>query len=98
MSDVEPIGSGRLAGHAEAFCAVYCQRPDGSCPLGPRRDDCPLWRFVRADLPIHVSVHLPSAVARVCPTLDPEQREAVKKAIEVSRSAFDPEDGYDWPS
>jgi hypothetical protein len=41
----------RIKGSAQAYCLDHCRNPDGSCPLGLRAKDCPLWQFVEADLP-----------------------------------------------
>ncbi|UCF41113.1 MAG: hypothetical protein JSW43_01910 [Gemmatimonadota bacterium] len=42
-----------LAGAAQEFCLRNCRLPDARCPLlrfDMRREDCPLWRFVTANL------------------------------------------------
>lgn len=49
-----PKRTSRVAGSAQYFCDNHCKNPDGSCPLVEvhlRREDCPLWRFIHADLP-----------------------------------------------
>lgn len=43
-----------LAGAAQEFCLQHCRLPDDRCPLlraDMRREDCPLWRFITANLP-----------------------------------------------
>ena len=53
-----PRRTKRVAGSADAFCAAACRLADGRCPLtesSERAGNCPLWRFVDADLP--TSVH-----------------------------------------
>ncbi len=46
-----PKSTSRVKGAAQAFCLDECRNQDGSCPLGVRPKDCPLWQFVDADLP-----------------------------------------------
>jgi len=49
-----PKKTRRITGAAQGFCTDRCRTRDGHCPLlevGERRDVCPLWRFVDADLP-----------------------------------------------
>ena len=46
-----PKSSKRLTASVEGFCVGDCRTLDGSCPLHIEREDCPLWRFVRADVP-----------------------------------------------
>jgi hypothetical protein len=43
-----------LVGSAQTFCLGDCRLADGQCHLamaGMAREDCPLWRYVSADLP-----------------------------------------------
>ncbi len=49
-----PKSTKRVKGSAQAFCLDHCRTADGSCPLGLRPKDCPLWQFVEADLPTGV--------------------------------------------
>ena len=54
-----PRSTRHVTGAAQRFCLDDCRLPDGRCPLmdsGLRREDCPLWRFVDADLPTNHSV------------------------------------------
>ncbi len=49
-----PKRTGRINGTAQSYCVHRCQLSDGTCPLtraGLAQADCPLWGFVRADLP-----------------------------------------------
>ncbi len=39
-----------IQGAAQQFCLEDCQTADGLCPLVMQTDDCPLWRFVDANL------------------------------------------------
>ncbi|NNG17079.1 MAG: hypothetical protein HKM89_11425 [Gemmatimonadales bacterium] len=48
-----PKSSKRLTSSVEGFCVGDCRTADGSCPLHVERDDCPLWRFVEADVSTH---------------------------------------------
>jgi hypothetical protein len=51
--------TGGLAGAAQRFCLEQCRLPDGRCPLlraDLRREDCPLWRLVNANLPSDTDV------------------------------------------
>jgi hypothetical protein len=51
--------TGQLAGAAQKFCLENCRLPDERCPLlrsDMRREDCPLWRFVTANLPNNLPV------------------------------------------
>jgi hypothetical protein len=51
--------TGGLAGVAQRFCLERCRLPDGRCPLlraDLRREDCPLWRLITADLPTDAAV------------------------------------------
>ncbi len=55
-----PRSTRHVAGPAQDFCLHDCRLADGRCPLqagGLRREDCPLWRFVEADLPTNLSVN-----------------------------------------
>lgn len=48
-----PKRTARMSGSAQHFCDHHCKNADGSCPLVDvhlKREDCPLWRFVEADL------------------------------------------------
>ncbi len=46
-----PRSSKHIARSAEDFCTGDCRLEDGRCPMHVAREDCPLWRFVKADLP-----------------------------------------------
>ena len=49
-----PKRTARVSPSASYFCENECKRPDGTCPLVEvhlKREDCPLWRFIHADLP-----------------------------------------------
>ena len=49
-----PKRTARVSGVAQHFCDHNCKNADGSCPLVEvhlRQEDCPLWRFINADLP-----------------------------------------------
>ena len=49
-----PKRTARVSGTAQHFCDHYCKNHDGSCPLVKvelQREECPLWRFINADLP-----------------------------------------------
>jgi hypothetical protein len=48
-----PANTRSLAGSAQTFCLGDCRLSDGQCHLamaGMARKDCPLWRYVNADL------------------------------------------------
>jgi hypothetical protein len=52
--------SRHLAGAAQEFCLRHCRLPDERCPLlrsDMRREDCPLWRFVTANMPTDLPVN-----------------------------------------
>lgn len=51
-----PKSTKRIKGSAQRFCLDHCRHPDGSCPLGLRPCDCPLWRYVETDLPTDARV------------------------------------------
>jgi hypothetical protein len=59
-----PKHTAGLEGAAEAFCLLFCRRPDDTCPLGCPAEECPLWRFVDADLPTTLQVGLRQAENR----------------------------------
>lgn len=49
-----PRSTAAIRDSARAFCEGACRGSQEFCPLGYRneqREACPLWRFVRADLP-----------------------------------------------
>ncbi len=49
-----PKSTKGITGAAAGFCSRGCRTPDGRCPLtgsAERAQDCPLWRFVDADVP-----------------------------------------------
>lgn len=49
-----PKRTRRMTRAAQGYCTDLCRTPDGRCPLvevGDHRENCPLWRFVEADLP-----------------------------------------------
>lgn len=49
-----PKRTRQVAPSAQVFCADRCRTPDGRCPLTGttgRAADCPLWKFVAADVP-----------------------------------------------
>jgi hypothetical protein len=49
-----PKSTGGISNSAAAFCADGCRLADGCCPLTgspDRAQNCPLWKFVEADLP-----------------------------------------------
>ena len=49
-----PNSTRGVAGSAGRFCERGCRTADGRCPLtgtAERAADCPLWRFVGADVP-----------------------------------------------
>lgn len=49
-----PRSTKRLDGSAAAFCAHRCRADEGLCPLTGTVEpapNCPLWRFVEADMP-----------------------------------------------
>lgn len=53
--------TGQLAGAAQEFCLRNCRLPDQRCPLlrsDMRREDCPLWRFVTANLSTDLPVDM----------------------------------------
>ncbi len=57
LAFLAPKSSKRIADSARAFCVDQCRAPDGTCPLeklGKRREDCALWTFVGADVPVVV--------------------------------------------
>jgi hypothetical protein len=48
-----PKRTGAVKGAAQRFCLGSCRMADDSCPLtrvGMAREECPLWRFVSANL------------------------------------------------
>ncbi len=50
LAFLAPKSTKRIKGAAQSFCLDQCRTADGKCPLVMRTDDCPLWRFVDADL------------------------------------------------
>jgi hypothetical protein len=53
LAFLAPASTGRIRGSADSFCSESC-RAEGNCPLTgslERARDCPLWRFVEADVP-----------------------------------------------
>ncbi len=50
LTFLAPKSTKRIKGAAQRFCLDHCQKADGQCPLVMRTEDCPLWRFVDADL------------------------------------------------
>ena len=49
-----PKSTGGVANSAAAYCADQCRLTDGRCPMTGSREralNCPLWKFVEADLP-----------------------------------------------
>ncbi len=49
-----PKSTGGITNSAAAFCADGCRLVDGRCPLTGSHEralNCPLWKFVEADLP-----------------------------------------------
>jgi hypothetical protein len=49
-----PKSTKRIAASAQGFCSGRCRLVDGRCPLSGSTEpaaNCPLWRFVDADLP-----------------------------------------------
>lgn len=52
-----PKSTKGIAASADGFCRGHCRLPDGRCPLTgsvDRAADCPLWRYVRLDVPTAV--------------------------------------------
>ena len=54
LAPFAPKSTKRIAASAGAYCAGRCRTTDGHCPLTGSTEQaaqCPLWRFVDADLP-----------------------------------------------
>ena len=71
--------TGHLAGAAQAFCLEHCRLPDSRCPLlraDMRREDCPLWRFVTADLSADLNVDADAPLGAGPYRNPPEQAES----------------------
>ncbi len=52
-----PKSTKRVAGSAHRFCTDQCKTVEGECPLAEtleRPEDCPLWKFIEADVPTDV--------------------------------------------
>lgn len=49
-----PRSTGGISNSAAAYCTGTCRLNDGSCPMtgsSERALNCPLWKFVEADMP-----------------------------------------------
>ena len=51
LTFLAPKTTKRIVGAAQTFCLDQCRTTDGRCPLETDPKTCPMWRFVRADLP-----------------------------------------------
>lgn len=52
-----PRTTGGINASARAFCTDRCRTADGRCPLTHSAEaatDCPLWKYVGADVPVAV--------------------------------------------
>jgi hypothetical protein len=52
-----PKSTGGIANSAATFCADQCRLTDGRCPMTGSHEralNCPLWKFVDADVPTSV--------------------------------------------
>ena len=52
-----PKSTRKITASARGFCSGRCRTADGRCPLtgsAEPAEDCPLWKFVEADVPTSV--------------------------------------------
>jgi hypothetical protein len=57
LAFLAPKSTRGVIGSAATYCAEGCRRADGRCPLTgttERALNCPLWKFVEADVPTRV--------------------------------------------
>ncbi len=57
LTFLAPKSTKRLRGAAQSFCLDECQTSTGTCPLGVEPAQCPMWRFVDADMPTDTRVN-----------------------------------------
>lgn len=54
LAPFAPKSTKGIASSADVYCTEHCRLVDGRCPLTgsvQRALNCPLWKFVEADLP-----------------------------------------------